>query len=119
MSNNVIVKTYKGTESSATAAFKDDAAEMAARGFFPTSQTYAPGTYGCGSFLVALLLCFLIIGILIFVYMLIVKPDGVLMVTYEERQQAVTSEEKICPRCAETVKAAAKACRFCTFEFPA
>ena len=31
----------------------------------------------------ALLLCLLIIGIFIFIYMLIVKPGGVLTVTYQ------------------------------------
>ena len=30
-----------------------------------------------------------------------------------------TSDEKVCPRCAETVRAAAKVCRFCGHEFEA
>lgn len=117
MAEHVIVKTYKGSESAATAAFRDDAVEMGMKGYFPTSQTYAPGTYGCGSFLLALVLCLLIIGFLIFVYMLIVKPDGVLTVTYELREQEAAAAEKPCPRCAETVKAAATMCRFCNYEF--
>ena len=58
---------------------------MAAHGYVPTSQTWTPGEYGCGSFLVALLLCLLVIGILVFIYMLIVKPPGTLTVTYEYR----------------------------------
>jgi len=58
---------------------------MAAAGYFPTSQVWAPGTYGCGAFLIALLLCVVLIGIIVFVYMLIVKPDGTLSVTYEWR----------------------------------
>ncbi len=120
-SSNVLVKTYKGSEAEATRAFQSDAGSMAAKGYFPTSQSYAPGSYGCGSFIVALLLCFVLIGFLIFIYMLIVKPPGVLSVTYEYRQVGAAASdggaEKTCPRCAEHVKAAAKVCRFCGQEF--
>ena len=33
--------------------------------------------------------------------------------------EAATDEGKACPRCAETVKAAARVCRYCQFEFEA
>ncbi len=92
---------------------------MAQKGYFPTSQSYAPGAYGCGTFVVALLLCFVLIGIIIFIYMLLVKPEGTLSVTYEYREAAAAKalDEKTCPKCAEQVKAAAKVCRFCGHEF--
>ena len=61
---------------------------MAAFGYFPTSQSWAPGQWGAGAFIVALLLCFIFIGFLVFVYMLIVRPDGTLTVTYEWRRAA-------------------------------
>lgn len=117
-----IVKTYKGSQQGAIAAFQADAAKMAKQGYYPTSQAWAPGSYGCGSFILALLLCFVLIGILIFIYMLIVKPDGTLTVTYEYRAQvaapsAPASDEKTCPQCAEQVKAAAKVCRYCGHSF--
>ena len=121
--NQVIIKTYKGSQAQAIAAFQADSVKMAAQGYYPTSQTWAPGSYGCGSFLVALLLCIVIIGILIFIYMLIVKPDGMLTVTYELRSVSGNSargtlvEEKTCPKCAEQVKAAALICRFCGHNF--
>lgn len=83
MKQNVIVKTYKGSQSAAIAEFQRDAIVMAKMGYFPTTQTYAQGTYGCGAFILALLLCVLIVGILVFIYMLIVKPKGTLSVTYE------------------------------------
>lgn len=115
----VIVKTYKGSQDEATRIFQEDVGVMAAKGYFPTSQSYAPGSYGCGAFIIALILCFLIIGILILVYMLIVKPDGVLSVTYEFRGTAASraQDEKTCPKCAEQVKAAAQVCRFCGYQF--
>jgi len=117
----VIVKTYKGSQDEATRLFQEDVGLMAAKGYFPTSQTYAPGSYGCGAFLMALILCFLIIGILILVYMLLVKPNGVLSVTYEFRGTAASKaqDEKTCPKCAEQVKAAAQVCRFCGYQFDA
>jgi hypothetical protein len=78
-----VVRIYKGNQSGATSKYQKDAAKMAGHGYFPTSQVWAPGTYGCGSFLFAAILCFVIIGIIVFIYMLIVKPEGTLTVTYQ------------------------------------
>ncbi|MEK6720932.1 MAG: hypothetical protein AABZ33_09735 [Chloroflexota bacterium] len=66
-----------------------EATSLAQQGYTPTSQSWAPGQYGCGAFLGAVLLMFLLVGILIFIYMLIVKPAGTLTVTYV-LQSAVT-----------------------------
>lgn len=118
----VVVKTYKGSQARAAELFQEDATKMASQGYVPTSQSWAPGAYGCGSFVFALLLCFVFIGFLIFIYMLLVKPDGTLSVTYELRAEArdskaSVSSEKVCPKCAESVKAAAVVCRFCGHNF--
>lgn len=110
-----IVKTYKGKQQQATAEYQKDAVKMAAKGYTPTSQVWTPGTYGCGSFLVALALCVVFIGVVIFVYMLIVKPPGTLTVTYSFAPPA--DQEKTCPKCAEKVKAAATVCRYCGHAF--
>ncbi len=119
----IIVKTYKGNQLEATKAFQADSAKMANQDYYPTSQTWAPGSYGCGAFLMALLLCFVFIGILVFIYMLIVKPPGTLTVTYELRlpsessKNLISDEEKICPSCAERIKLKALKCRFCGKQF--
>ena len=86
MKNKVVIKTYKGRQQSANAQFQKDAARMAAQGYYPTTQAWAEGQYGCGDFLVALVLCVVVIGILIFIFMLVVKPAGTLTVTYELRE---------------------------------
>jgi len=83
-----ITRTYKGNPQEAAAAAQQDAAELAARGYYPTGQSYSPGSWGCGAFLVALLLAIVLIGILIFIYLIIVKPAGTLVVTYEYRDRA-------------------------------
>jgi hypothetical protein len=87
----VIVRTYHGTQGSASAAFRRDAENLAKQGYVPVSQVWAPGSWGCGAFAVALLLCLLIIGIFIFIYMLIVKPGGVLTVTYQYQPATVSA----------------------------
>jgi hypothetical protein len=119
---NVIVRRYIGSQSGAMATYQSDSAKMAAQGYFPTSQVWTPGEYGCGAFLFALLLCFVLIGIIVFIYMLIIKPDGTLAVTYELRAipittiNALSNGERNCPWCAETIKTAAVVCRFCGHE---
>ncbi len=125
MQKQILVKTYKGNQQQATDAFQADAVKMVARGYYPTAQTWAPGSYGCGSFLLALLLCVVIIGIFIFIYMLIVKPAGTLSVTYELRAiqppsgsvATMAYDEQTCPQCAERIKAEAKVCRYCSYKF--
>jgi hypothetical protein len=48
----------------------------------PAAQSWAGGQWGLGAFLAALVLCVVLLGLLVFLYLLIVKPDGTLTVTY-------------------------------------
>ena len=90
---------------------------MAEGGYVPTLQTWAPGQWHVGYWIVAVLLIAAWgIGILMLAYLFVVKPDGTLTITYERR--AASAEEKTCPRCAERIKAAALVCHFCGYEFP-
>ena len=82
----VIVQTYRGrSQKDAVKWFTRDAARLSAAGYVPVAQSWAQGSWGCGAFAVALLLCLLLVGILVFIYMLVVKPNGTLTVTYSRR----------------------------------
>jgi hypothetical protein len=56
--DQIVIKTYKGKESEATQDFQYDAIEMAERGYFPTSQSWAPGQYSAGAYIAAVLFIF-------------------------------------------------------------
>jgi hypothetical protein len=124
----VLVRVYEANQQAdAVTKFEADAARLARDGYVPVAQSWAQGQWGCGAWLVALLLCIVLIGILVFIYMLIVKPEGTLTVTYRLDKPAavelpaveappVTDDTMACPRCAETIKRAAKMCRFCQLD---
>lgn len=88
-----LVRTYRGKQQADTnAAFQEEAKYLAWAGFRPTTQSWAAGQWGCGAFLVALLLAVVLIGILVFIYMLVVKPEGTLTVTYSRAGTTATRE---------------------------
>jgi hypothetical protein len=91
----VIVRTYRArNQNDAAAEFAEDARNLALLGYFPASQSWAAGQWGCGAWLVALLLCVALIGLLVFVYMLIVKPHGTLTVSYVRQEPEVRQSRR-------------------------
>ena len=80
------VISYKGTGEDAVNMFREDATQLAEEGYRPTSQSWVPGAYGDGLVAVAVLLCLVGIGVLFIAYMIVVKPPGVLTVTYDRSE---------------------------------
>lgn len=80
---DTIVRSYTGTEQSTNNLFKKESITLANKGYQIVSQNYTPGNWSGIQFLIALLLCFILVGIIIFIYMIIVKPQGTLTVTYK------------------------------------
>jgi hypothetical protein len=100
--------------------------ELESQGFRLTSEKWTPGAWTSGDFFMALLACLLLVGILVFLYMLVVKPKGRLTARYDMLDEVNSPElmldqlivdEKTCPACAESVKSAAQICRFCRYDF--
>jgi len=81
--HNILVRTYQGTEYKALTSFEIDAKRLKIKGYSAISQNYQQGQWGAGAFIIALLLCFIIIGIVALIYMIIVKPAGTLTVRYK------------------------------------
>jgi hypothetical protein len=82
----VLVRTYVGSFAQTAAAFQADAGSMAQGGYYPVAQSYEPGNWSGATVILALLLCLIAIGILFVAYMLVVRPDGALIVTYQFRR---------------------------------
>jgi hypothetical protein len=83
MPDAIIVRTYGGeTQAQAADAFARDAQELAGQGYFPVAQSWAEEQWGCAMILLAFLLCFVVVGIPLLIFMLLAKPGGSLAVTY-------------------------------------
>lgn len=114
----VVVRVYPGrTQADAAGAFQVEAVKVAELGYMPVAQSWADGRPGLGRVLALGLLASSM------------RPNGALTVTYQRQRiaehdpaiqnsDAPGADTKDCPQCAETVRGAAKICRFCRHEFP-
>jgi hypothetical protein len=81
-----IVRVYRGSQQSdAVRIFDKDASELARFGYQPIRQSWEAGRWGWRAFVVALLFAVILVGLLMFLYMLVVRLDGTLTVTYAHR----------------------------------
>jgi hypothetical protein len=134
----VLTRTYHGKPGAVAMLQGADAEALAKRHYYPSSQSYVEGRWSGVAWVLALLACLFLVGILILFYMLADKPAGDLTVIYERRlpqsapsaQQPIaapapapagaaapSSATKKCPDCAEAILADARICRFCRYEF--
>ena len=82
----MVVRRYNGKHNEAAAAFQADAPKAAADGYYPTSQVWQEGSWGCGAYLIGVAAVLLFgLGLIILGYLVIVKPAGTLVVSYEFR----------------------------------
>jgi hypothetical protein len=87
-----IVRVYRGSQQSdAVRIFDKDASELALFGYQPTGQNWEAGRWGWRAFVVALLFAVILVGLLMFLYMLVIRPDGTLTVTYTRRDDPPAS----------------------------
>jgi hypothetical protein len=83
---SMLVKAYKGKQAEAASHFRADSIEMAAAGYFPKWQTWAPGEWPSKAYVLAgVLILFCGVGILVLAYLFLAEPDGTFTVTYEAR----------------------------------
>ena len=80
----VVVRTYRAkNQVEASAMLAADAQIAYAAHYTIAAQSWAPGSWGAGAFVLALLLILAAgFGLLILAYLVIVKPDGTLTVTF-------------------------------------
>ena len=106
-----MVRMYHGHPSSAKEQYVRKANRLMKEGWMVTSEQWVDGQWGCTAFIVAILLLPVFgIGIFVFLYLLIVKPNnGYFTVTYERK----VKDTAICPMCAEEIKRAARVCKHC------
>lgn len=111
---DALVRTYRGrTPEQAVLAMQSEVGHLRSAGFEPKEQIWAQGQWGAGMFVLAVVLAVVLIGLVVLLFLIVVKPEGSLTVTY---RRVADDDTRPCPRCAEKIKDAAKICRYCNLE---
>jgi len=82
-----VMKVYQGSLVGTQKAFMRDSEKRALNGYYPISEKWEPGSYSFGDWVAALLLCFVIIGMLVLAGMMIMPARGKLVVIYEHQEK--------------------------------
>ncbi len=80
----MLSRTYEGTANTIRQLREVDAEALAARGYYPTSEAWIAQRRGWATWLVAVLLIFVLVGLPLVIYYF-ANPTGVLTVTYTRR----------------------------------
>jgi len=82
--STIVIKNHTGIHNQIVYNFKRDHEEISKEGYSLKSQIFIPGSYTTGNFIICALLCLIIIGVIGFIYMALIKPEGTLITTYEK-----------------------------------
>jgi len=90
----MMVRTYRATtEDAARLLYEAEAPRVVATGYNPVAQQWVSGDRGPGPYLLGLFLSLWLIGIPILVYLLVKKPEGSLLVTFERRSRGAAAPD--------------------------
>jgi hypothetical protein len=128
----IVSKAYYGCHEESSIRFMNHSVVMDEKGYSPTSQHYSLGAYTTVDFFMFLILMLVsafvlfIIGAkgwmitavesLFFLYMIVVKPKGSLVVTYTYKLKTKV-KGKLCQNCTKIIKATDKICKHCNHEY--
>jgi len=86
----VILRTYWASKPiDAITWFQRDLDNLVEHGYVPATQSWAQGEWGVGSFLIALVLTPFGIGVVIFLFLVVVRPVGTLTATFVLRGSGI------------------------------
>ena len=87
------IKVYRGDDPTSRGKYIKDLDIQKNLGYIPMSESWSPGSHGIGSFIIAIIcIPILGVGLVALIYMLIVKPKGMLTVIYELENTAIEIE---------------------------